>query len=121
MIGKWGVYPWFIERGAKLIHPDDLEDYKKQASSCRVYQCVEALEYLTLRYQNKCYRVKEELFQIVPAPQFDFGQSVIIKENGKKAVVSDIMWHYKSQQHYYLLVVENKKKSRRYFASELLA
>lgn len=119
MNGKWGVYPWVIEQGTELIHHDDLEDFRKQASNCKVYQCVDVSEYLTLKYQSRCYRVKAELFRTIPTPRFEFGQSVIIKKSGQKAVVSDIMWHYDRQQHYYFLIVENKRKSKRYFESEL--
>lgn len=31
MNSKWGTYPWFIEHGADLIHPADLEAFKQEA------------------------------------------------------------------------------------------
>lgn len=37
MSAKWGVYHWFAEQGIELIHPDDLESYKLEASNTKVF------------------------------------------------------------------------------------
>ncbi len=116
---KWGRYPWFVENGTELIHPDDIESFTKEANNCKVFKCIEEGEYLTLRYNNRCFRVKNKLFKPVPAPKFDFDQKVKINEKGEEAVITDIMWHLNNHKHYYLVSVNNKKKSKRFFESDL--
>ena len=44
---KWGLYPWFIEHGTELIHPDDLEKFRKETNNCKVFQCIEEGNYIT--------------------------------------------------------------------------
>ena len=119
MNAKWGVYPWFAEQGIELIHPDDLESFRLEASNAKVFECIEEGDYITLMYKNNCYRVKDKLFKPVPKPTYIFGDIVKIKESGVSAVITDIMWHYDKQEHYYFVSVRNKKKSRRYFEAEL--
>lgn len=116
---KWGLYPWFIEHGTELIHPDDLEEFKKEASNCKVFKCIEEGNYITLKYNDRLYRVKDSLFSFVPVPKFDFGQEVSIVKNKEKVIIIDIMWHYKRQEHYYFVSSQNRKKSKRYFEAEL--
>ena len=116
---KWGLYPWFIEDGVELIYPDDLEEFRKEASNCKVFKCIEEGSYITLKYNDRLYRVKDNLFSSVPVPKFDFGQEVSIVKNKEKVIITDIMWHYKKQEHYYFLSCQNRKKSKRYFETEL--
>lgn len=116
---EWGLYPWCPEHGAEYIHAKDLEAFKKEASNCKVFACVGEGEYITLRYNNRCYRTKKRLFKPILTPKYTFGQRVSIRKNGEEAIVTDIMWHYNRQKHYYLLTVGNKKKSKRYFEEEL--
>ena len=115
---KWGLYPWFRERGEKFIHPEDLAAFQREVNNCKVYECVEAGEYMTLRYGENCYRVMDQLFHPVPAPKFSFGQKVKILKSGEEVVITDIMWHFDRQQHYYF-VASRKRKSKRYYESEL--
>ncbi len=117
---KWGIYPWVIEHGADLIHPTDLETFKQDANSSKVFECIEDGEYLTLKYNSDCYRVKDKLFKPVPTPKYNFGEIVKIKENGEEAVITDIMWHYGKQEHYYLISIRDKQKSKRYSETEFV-
>lgn len=118
---KWGTYPWFEEFGVELIHPDDIEAFRKEVRYGRkVFLCVEEGEYMTLKYNNNYYRVKEKLFTPKPTPKFDFGQIVRIKSSNAEVKIADIMWHGNKQEHYYHVLAGNKKKSRRYFESELM-
>lgn len=52
---------------------------------------MEESDYITLRYNNKCYRVKDKLFKLVPTPKYNFGDIVKIKENDEEAIITDIM------------------------------
>ena len=117
---KWGIYPWFMEHGVDLIHPDDLEAFKKVANNGKVFECTEVNDYITLRYGNKYYRVKDKLFKPVPSPKYNFEESVKIKENGERVIITDIMWHYGKRKHYYLVSIGGKNKSKRYLESEFI-
>ncbi len=117
---KWGLYPWFIEHGTELIHPDDLEKFRKETNNCKVFQCIEEGNYITLKYNDRLYRVKDNLFRPVPIPKFDFGEKIEIVKNKEKVIITDIMWHYKKQEHYYFVSSQNRKKSKRYFGEELI-
>lgn len=84
MNSKWGTYPWFVEHGVDLIHPDDLEDFKREAHNSKVFECIEERDgYITLKYNDNCYRVMNKLFKPVPSPKYNFGENVKIKENEK--------------------------------------
>lgn len=120
MNSKWGTYPWFVEHGVDLIHPDDLETFKQAANNGKVFECIEVNDYITLKYNNECYRVKDKLFKPVPSPKYNFGEIVKIKEKEEEAIITDIMWHYGKREHYYLVSIGGKKKSRRYLESEFM-
>ncbi len=117
---KWGIYPWFEELGVELIHPDDIEAFRKEVNTCKIFLCIEEGEYITLKYNNNYYRVKEKLFSPKPTPKFDFGQMVRIKYSNEEVKITDIMWHFNKQEHFYHVLAGNKKKTRRYFDSELI-
>lgn len=117
---KWGTYSWFEEHGIELIYPNDVEKFRKEANNCKIFMCIEEGEYLTLKYNNNYYRVKEKLFRSVPAPKYDFGQIVKIKNSNEEVKIADIMWHFSKHEHYYFVIADNKKKTRRYFESELI-
>ena len=109
---KWGIYPWFKEHGSDLIHPADLVAFAQEASNSKVFQCIDVGEYLTLKYNSNYYRVKEKLFKLVPAPKYNFGEIVKLKESNEEAIITDIMWHYGKQEHYFLISIGDKKKSK---------
>lgn len=109
MDSKWGIYPWFVEHGIDLIHPDDFEAFKQEVNNSKVFECIETGDYITLKYNNNSYRARDTLFKPVPAPKYNFGKVVKIKEKEEEAVITDIMWHYSKHQHYYFVSVKNKK------------
>lgn len=119
MSNKWGTYPWFIEHGINLIYPDDLEAFKREVNNCKVFECIDEGNYLTLKYNNRFYRVREKLFKPVPMPKFNFGQKVKIKDKDEIAIITDIMWHFGNTKHFYMVTVNGKKKSKRYYEFEL--
>ena len=120
MNSRWGTYPWYVEHGVDLIHPDDLESFKQESNNCKVFECIKESDYITLKYNDNCYKVKDKLFKTVPVPKYKFGENVKIKKNGEEAIITDIMWHYDKREHYYFVSVKKKKKSRRYFEAEFM-
>ena len=118
---KWGTYQWFLEHGIDEIHPEDLESFKNEAHNCKIFQCVkEDEQYITLKYRENFYRVKNDLFKEVTKPEFDFGEIITLSNNQKhEAVITDIMWHYDKKEPYYFIKEGGKKRSKRYYETEL--
>ena len=121
MSGQWGRYLWSIEHGVEKIHPDDLENFKKEANGVKVFQCVnETTDYITLEYGENSYQVKIDLFRPVSAPKYHIGQDVKVVSNNQltDGVITDIMWHSSKNEHFYFITIAGKKKSKRYFEDE---
>lgn len=74
MNSKWGTYPWFVEHGIDLIHPDDFEAFKQEANNSKVFECIKERDYIILKYNNNFYRVRDMLFKPVPAPNIIWGK-----------------------------------------------
>jgi len=120
MQNKWGTYPWFLEHGIDKIHPDDMEDFKKEANNCKVFVCIdERGQFITLKYGENQYRVKKDLFNEVSNPEFAFGQTVRLKGTpGQDVIITDIMWHYSKKEPYFLVEADGRKKSKRFFKAD---
>jgi hypothetical protein len=120
MLGTWGIYPWFMEHGIEMIHPEDADNFKREtASNCKVFECIsESTEYITLKYNDKQFRLRSDLFKTLPAPKFNFGQSVKTKVNDIEVIITDILWHYDKEEYYYFVSAAGKKKSKRYYEHE---
>ena len=119
LMKQWGRYPWSDLYGIDKIHCDDFDNFQKQMNNCKVFECIdENPDFITLKYGDSLFRVKGDLFKVVPSPKFHIGQSVVIKNKEKVVVISDIMWHLDQQEHYYFVTVDGKKKSKRYFENE---
>ena len=121
MQNRWGTYPWFTEHGLDKIHPNDLDNFKKEAHNCKVFECVnEDAQFITLKYGDNIYKVKNDLFRNVPVPMFRIGQKVqFVEKSDSEVMISDIMWHYDRKEHYYIVAVAGKKKTKRYSDTEL--
>ena len=66
MIGKCGLYQWFEEDGIDLIHPDNLEGFRKLMPNGKVFKCIdEKVDFITLQYGKELYNVNPKLFKIV--------------------------------------------------------
>ena len=120
MQNNWGVYPWFLEDGIDKIHPDDLDNFKRESNNCKVFECLgEEHPFIIIKYGDKSFRVKNDVFRSVPAPKYHIGDRVELLQNSvSNLVISDIMWHYEKKEHYYHISVNGKKKSKRYFEAE---
>jgi|SRR5260370_28531122 len=121
-IGEWGLYPWFEEHGRELIHPNDLDSFRRLISNVKVFQCTACEgDYVTLRYGEEQFRVKPTLFKPVPKPSFGFGKDVSFRKGSSLAAgkISDILWHFKERKHYFLVSVDGKPLKKRYWPEEL--
>lgn len=118
------LYPWFIEHGARRVHPADLQRFTELIPSGKVFGVqAGAGEWVELRYGVESFRVDPALLQRVAAPAFAIGQSVSFHRNEgpQTGVVRGIFWHYEENRPFYILTVGGKKKSRRFWEAELTA
>lgn len=122
LVNTWGLYPWFEEDGEALIHPASLASWRELMPYGKVFLCIsEEEEWLTLQYQEHAYKVKPDLYQIVPAPAFSFGDVVqLAKKPETMGVICDIAWHHKHEKEMYHITVDGKKKSSRYFKEDFV-
>lgn len=116
-INKWGRSPFC---GTDKIHPDGLTNFIKNYNSYKVFQCTnENSSFITIRYNTDFYRVKGEMFIILPKPRYVWGDTVVLKNRQCIAIVAEIMWHVDKKEYYYFVTVNGRKKSKRYFENEL--
>lgn len=118
-IDTWGLYPWFVECGEDLIHPEDIGQFKPNNSL--VFYCKDTFEdYLILQYGIYEYRVKPNNYKLLKEPPFHSGDQVIVKNQEKPGVIEEIQWHYKDNNFIFYISIEGKKKTRRYLDNELI-
>lgn len=113
--GERGIYSWFEEHGADLVHPADLEAWRALRPSGKVFRREgPGGEYIVLRYGEANFRVRPELFEPIDAPVVAMGRSVALK-TGEDAAVLNIGYHHKRNEPMYQLTVAGRKKSKRYW------
>jgi len=65
--GTWGLYPWFEEHGAELVHSDDIDEFRKLSPYGKVFlRTGEDNGFIRLAYGDRTFHVKPDLFQPVP-------------------------------------------------------
>jgi len=122
-VGEWGLYPWFEERGRSLVHPQDADAFSSLLPYGKLFQCVAwDNQYMTLRYGNRQFRVRPDLFAAVTAPPFDFGQTVAFGKGGRavSGTVVDICWHHGRDRPFFHLRLNGKRLKKRYWAEDLV-
>lgn len=123
MYGKWGLYQWFEEHGVEMIHPDDVDEIRHIIPNGKVFECVGNQDnYLTIRYRDRCFRVRPSLFKTVPRPAKVFGEVVRLKKGGEliSGTVCDIMWHFKKGEPFYFVAVDDKPLKKQYWLSDFI-
>lgn len=119
LIGKWGIYQWFVEHGTELIHPEDLDNFKALQPNGKVFKCInDDGNFITLEYADMQYRVRNDIFKPVDEPVKTIGEKVELKEIQVGGIVIDITWHFQCKAHIYCLEINGRKKSKRYWAED---
>jgi hypothetical protein len=117
---QWGLYPWFEEHGMALIHPDDLDDFRRLAPYGKVFlRAGEEAGFTQLVHGSRTFRVKPDLFQPIPAITFPVGTRVRIRDKNVDAVIDSIQWHHRDARPIYFVRRDGKVESRRYLESDL--
>lgn len=118
--GAWGLYPWFEEHGAQLVHSEDLDAFRKLSPYGKVFlRTGEVDEFIELCYGESKFRVKPELFQPVPPVSFPIGTRVAVRGKNGDAVVDSIQWHHRDAKPICHVRRDGKLDSRRYSAEDL--
>jgi hypothetical protein len=116
----WVIYPWSDAHGPDLVHPEDLEQFRRIDPLGRAFAVMgQDGEFLVLAIGGERFRVKPSLATEIPIPHFAYGQDVRVKNGNKIATVLEINWHYKRHEPYYMLLVGGKPDKRRYWSEEL--
>lgn len=75
---------------------------------------------LELHFKESIFRAYAEGFRERPIPEFEWGETVVLRKNGELGKIREICWHRKEKRYYYLLFdVSGKKMKTRRFADEL--
>jgi hypothetical protein len=120
--GAWGLYPWFEEHGAQLVHSEDLGEFRKLSPYGKVFlRTGEEDGFIRLAYGERTFRVKPDLFRPVAPVSFPIGTRVTIRGKDVEAVVDSIQWHQRDAKPIYYLRRDGKLDSRRYSADDLSA
>lgn len=117
-----GLYGWaFGIHDDSYIHPDDLERFAKIAY-LRVFEYVgQTAEYLILRHDQQEYRVKPDLYVVVPRLAFTYGDMVeTITGTKRVGTIRDIIWHTVKNSPMFFIRVGSTKISKRYWESDLI-
>lgn len=121
----WGLYPWFVEHGEHLVHPDDRHKFDRDHPHGHVFvRLGEEGPYLVLWYVGGAVRVLPDLFQSVPSPRFACGQHVRTNppRTPRVGTVLAVIWHWKREAPMFYIHEDGRDAfvhRGRYFAEEL--
>lgn len=116
----WALYPWFPEAGIELVHPEDLEAIKALSPYGKVFRVSPCDSgFVRISYGDQAVRVSPSLLTNIPAPKFDIGDAVRVRNKDGEAVVRGIEWHHRDERAFYLLTRNGKADSKRYWETDL--
>ncbi|GAB2964921.1 hypothetical protein GCM10027048_38060 [Hymenobacter coalescens] len=124
---QYGLYGWTPAYGYSYLHPANRRSFEWIDPIDKVFEKIaEDEDWITLRYDEKQYLVRPELFRPIQRPPFGFGdavEAVDIKPGQLRVrgLVSDIMWDERLDRARYQVVARKKKVPRVYEADELRA
>jgi len=114
-LNKWGCISF-----VKYVLPTSQSEFARNARSGVTMHCITEMEdRLELQYKEERYWVDKQAFCERPAPDFVWGECVMIPSKGLVGDISEICWHNNEQRYFYHLVSEGRKLKKRYYASEL--
>jgi hypothetical protein len=117
---EWGLYPWFEESGTTLVHPDDLDAFRKLVPYGKVFAVArDEGDFIRLAYGAQVFRVKPDLLRHVDAPKFAIGDRARIANKPGDVEIDAIQWHHKDERPFFLVKRNGKVESRRYWADDL--
>lgn len=121
---RFGLYSWFPEHGYSFVHPANRRDFEDIQPFGKVFELLDfANGWLLLRYQDRQYKVKPELFSEVDKPPLRYGDWVNVKNRpdlpSPSAEINDVFWNEREGRAYYGLV-QRKRSIPGIFSEEEL-
>ncbi len=116
------MYSWFREKGEHLLHPDERQGASHDNYYGRVFFCSGETEdgYLVLNFADKQYRVKPDIYRVMPTPPFKFGDKVRYKAKPEGVgIILGLGWHFKREEPIYTLIIDGKRAKKNYYADDL--
>lgn len=115
---RWGLYPWFEEHGADLIHAEDLAVVRALAPNGKVFRVTGEDEgFIRLSYGEIVFRARPSLFREVGGEVHGIGEVIALRD-GRSGEVIGIQWHHQRAEPMYQLRLAGKKGSNRYWNSD---
>ena len=114
---KWG---WFNNDPNNICTNTVLADACHRGATIKIIS--NDGQYALVEYRGqKDFVPSKELLER-PAPEFEWGDEVIITAKDAKAFITDVCWHFKEERYYFYLVdADGKTVKKRYFGDELKA
>ena len=111
---RFGLYNWFPEHGYTYVHPANRRDFEDIQPAGKVFELLESANgWLLLRYQDRQYKVKPELFVEIDRPPLRYGDWVRVQNQPEipnyPAEVNDVLWNEREGKAYYALVLRKRK------------
>jgi hypothetical protein len=117
---NWVLYPWFEEHGTALVHPEDLDRFRRLSPYGKVFEKVgDDGDFVVLLAGHDTFRVKPDLMTTVEPPAFGYGQQATVRSKGTVGTVADIRWHHAQRRPFFHLEVNGKRIASRYWAEDL--
>jgi hypothetical protein len=118
---EFGLFNWFPEHGADLVHPDDREAFACLPPAGRVFGVAQHAGWIMLSLGASHYRVRGHLLRPVPPPGHWIGDQVVFTSGGKTLMgaVREVHWHIRDEWPFYLLSADGKPLSKRYLDDDL--
>ncbi len=111
---RFGLYPWFPENGYTYIHPANRRDFEDIQPAGKVFELLETANgWLLLRYQDRQYKVRPELFTEIDQPPLRYGDWVRVQNMPDlpdlPAEINDVFWNEREGRAYFALVQRKRK------------
>ena len=113
------IYQAFQGLDDDMVAVDDRVDFFGLIPNGKIFECIDEGERLTLRYGNKEFRVKPQLYKVVCEPRYKIGDKVKIISSSKIVQIIDINWHMKDNTPFYFVQDNGKRSTRRYYERDL--
>ncbi|MDQ1812282.1 hypothetical protein RBA41_03105 [Massilia sp. CCM 9210] len=119
---QFALYNWFPERGADLVHPDDLAAFAAIPPAGLVFGVESGgAGWVLLDAGQASFRVRPDLLQPLPAPRYWVGEHVRFIKSGvpQRGVVARVGWHFKEAAPMYYVSQDGKRLKKTYHEQDL--
>lgn len=118
----WGLYQCFQGTDDAMVDYECRESFFALQPNGKVFECIsEQEDTITLKYGKQIFRVKPELYRIIPKPFYKVGDIVEIIDKASKGKILHVNWHIRDKKPFYYLEINGQKSGKRYMDCDLKA